>query len=151
MFKIACGWNHVLLFPWAHLPSPRQPDSGGARRRLGEPELAGLGVSTAPILGGGRQQGFTGWGEAQGAGFGQEGEFWLFWPIHSPEGDLGRSFDPSGLGLAIEKTRELACVRCRQSGSLGSPSLFGINSHPSSWAILPFPFLLNQGLFWKLL
>lgn len=59
-----------------------------------------------------------------GAGLGREGEFWLFWPFHSPEGDLGRLSDLSGLGLAIEKTRELDCVRHRRSGSRAAlPSL----------------------------
>lgn len=112
-------------------------------RAWGSPRLPSwVAVGNGVLRGGGRRRGL---------GLGREGEFGLFWPIHSPEGDLGRSSDPSGLGLAIEKTRELDCVRRRQSGSPGSPSLFGINSHPSSWAILPFPFLLNQGLFWKLL
>ena len=68
LFKIACSWNHVLLFPWPCLPGPRQPGSGGARRRLGEPELAGLGVSAAPVLGRGQQLGFMGCGFGQGGG-----------------------------------------------------------------------------------
>ena len=65
-----------------------------------------------------------GGGAKLGVGLGREGEFWLFWPLHSPEGDLGRSSDPSGLGLAIEKTRELDCVWHRRSGSQAAlPSL----------------------------
>ena len=63
MFKIACSWNHLLLFPWPRLPSPRQPGLGGAQRRLGEPELA------APILGRGQQLDFTGWEEARSWGW----------------------------------------------------------------------------------
>lgn len=66
----------------------------------------------------------VGGGAKLGVGLGREGEFWLFSPLHSPEGDLGRSSDPSGLGLAIEKTRELDCVWHRRSGSQAAlPSL----------------------------